>query len=271
MGPRGMSIIGATMLAAGFVLSPTASLADARVADLVHAGAIRIGVFPSFQYSTDPVTGRPRGLAVGIGQALAKRLGLDDVITVALPSPPKVIECVKTGACDFGFMLIDPARAEEVDFTSAFVRSDFTYLVPANSPIRSAAEVDRVGVRVAAVRGHASTMVWLRTATRATPVHAESYEEAIDLLRSGKAQAFASIREMLLEYSPKLAGSRVLSDSYQSNFAGIAVAKGRADRLGFLNDALDDMKHSGFLRELIQKAGLRGIEVVDSSHLTPGK
>jgi len=60
------------------------------------------------------------------------------------------------------FMLIDPTRAAEINFTPAFVRSDFTYLVPPGSPPRSAADVDRPGVRVAAVRGHASTIALVR-------------------------------------------------------------------------------------------------------------
>ena len=48
--------------------------ADQRVADLVRAGAIRIGVIsPSFQYSKDSATGQPRGLAIGVGRALAPR------------------------------------------------------------------------------------------------------------------------------------------------------------------------------------------------------
>jgi hypothetical protein len=38
-------------------------------------------------------------------------------------------------------MLIDPARAAEVNFTPAFVRSDFTYLVPAGSAVEVASLV----------------------------------------------------------------------------------------------------------------------------------
>jgi hypothetical protein len=38
-------------------------------------------------------------------------------VTVEYATPPEVIACVKTGGCDIGFMLIDPARATEVDFT----------------------------------------------------------------------------------------------------------------------------------------------------------
>lgn len=238
---------------------------DPRVADLVRAGAIRIGVIsPSFQYSKDAVTGQPRGLAISIGRALAARLGHVDVVTVEFPTDPS--ECVKTGGCDFGFTLIDPARAAEVNFTPAFVRSDFTYLLPAGSPIRSAAEVDRPGIRIAAVRGHASTAAWLRIAKQATPIYADNFESAVDLLRNGQADAFASNREILLEYSSHLSGSHVLEDSYQSGFAGIAVAKGNAGRLAFVSEFLDDMKRSGSLQRIIDDLGLRGIEVVPLQH-----
>src|SRR4051812_43390253 len=73
---------------------------DHRVADLVQSGKLRIGVFPSFQYSKDQATGQPRGLAIGIANAVATRLGFGEVITVEYPTPPQVINCVKTGGCD---------------------------------------------------------------------------------------------------------------------------------------------------------------------------
>ena len=187
--------------------------------DLVQAGKLRIGVFPSFHYSKNP-TGQAHGLAIEIANAFSSRIGVGEVVTVEYPTPPQVIACVKTGGCDVGFMLIDPARAADVDFTPAFVRSDFTYLVPAGSSIRSAAEVDRPGIRIAAVRGHASTAALVRIIKQAQPVYAEHYYPTFELLRSGNADAFASIREMLLQYSAQLPGSRVLENSYQVNLAG---------------------------------------------------
>jgi len=235
---------------------------DPRVADLVTVGKLRVGVFPSFQYSKDSATGQPRGLAIGIARALATRLGLGEVITVEHPTPPQVVQCVKTGACDVGFMLIDPARTIEVGFTPPFVRSDFTYLLPAGSSIRRAADVDRPGVRIAAVRGHASTAALVRIITQAQPVYADEYDPTFELLRTGNADAFASIREMLLQYSGQFPGSRVLEDSYQSNFAGIAVPKGNVGRLAYISEFLDDMKRSGSLQRAIDGAGLRGVEVV---------
>lgn len=235
---------------------------DPRVADIVRSGQLRIGVFPSFQYSKDPATGRPHGLALDIANAVARRLGIAEVVTVERPSPPEVIACVKAGACDVGFMLIDPVRAAEVDFTPAFVRSDFTYLVPAGSPLRSAADVDRSGVRIAAVRGHASTIALQRLIKQAQPAYADAFEPALELLRSGNADAFASIREILVQYSSQLPGSRVLEDSYQRNSAGIAVPKDNPGRLSYLRESLDQLKRSGTLQRMVQDAGLRGVEVV---------
>jgi hypothetical protein len=87
---------------------PAQAQPDPRVADLVTSGKIRMGVFPSFQYAKTPA-GEPQGLAWGITRALALRLGIGEVITVEYPTPPQVVECLKTGGCDIGFMLIDPA------------------------------------------------------------------------------------------------------------------------------------------------------------------
>jgi len=231
----------------------------------VQAGKLRIGVFPSFQYSKDEATGRPRGLALEMSNAIAARLGIKEVVPVEFPTPPQVIACVKASQCDIGFMLIDPARAAEVDFTPAFVRSDFTYLVPPGSSVVSAKDVDLPGVRIAAVRKHASTLVLERAVKQAQLVYGDTFDPTFDLLRSGNAEAFASIREVLIQYAERLPGSRVLSDSYQINLAGIASPKGNTARLSFFKQALDEMKQSGTMKRLIDQMGLRGVEVATSN------
>jgi hypothetical protein len=81
---------------------------DPRVADLVRAGRIRLGLFLPL-YTKDPVTGELRG-ALGVGalaheiaRAIAERLGIE-VQLIGYPTPPTVVECLKIGACDVGFM-----------------------------------------------------------------------------------------------------------------------------------------------------------------------
>jgi len=251
-------------LACGFAVAFATSVlgqpsdGDQRAGDIIHSGKLRIGVFPSFQYAKD----QPQSLALNIAKAIARRHGNIEVVPVEFPTPPQVIACVKAGECDVGFMLIDPARATEVDFTPAFVRSDFTYLVPAGSALGRASDVDRTGVRIAAVRGHASTIALVRLLKQAQPVYADTFDPTFDLLRSGHADAFASIREILIQYSAQLPGSRVLEDSYLTNSAGIAVAKGNAGRLSFFTDELNELKRSGSLKRMVDDAGLRGVEVV---------
>jgi len=207
---------------------------------------------------------KPRGLALDIANVMCEHLGIAEVVVVEHPTPPRVIDCAKCGDCDIAFMLIDPTRAAEVSFTPAFVRSDFTYLVPPGSPLRSTADIDQLGVRVAAVRGHASTIALVRLLKEAQPVYAETYDPAFELLLSRNADAFASIREMLIQYSAQLPGSRVLDDSYQTNLAGIAIAKEKSERLSYVSEFLEELKRSGSLSKMIDDNGLRGIEIATS-------
>ena len=129
--------------------------------------------------------------------------------------------------------------------------------MPGGSALGSAADVDRPGIRVAAVRGHASTIALVRLLKQAQPVYADTYDPTFEMLRSGNADAFASIREMLIQYSAQLPGSRVLDDSYQTNLAGVAVAKEKAERLGYVSEFLEELKRSGSLKKMVDDNGLR--------------
>jgi ABC-type amino acid transport substrate-binding protein len=62
---------------------------DERVADLVKAGKIRIGLFPP-QYVKDPATGELKSAWVEIARALAARLGVQ-LILLEHSTPPKDI------------------------------------------------------------------------------------------------------------------------------------------------------------------------------------
>src|SRR3954470_17153844 len=132
--------------------SADAQQADQRVAELVRAGIIRVALHNA-QHTKDPVTGEIRGLGSGtvtlrIARALAARLGVEAQL-VGYPNPPAVEECLKAGTCDVGFLGIE--RAAAVGLSPPFLQVDYTYLVPAGSSIRSVADVDRPGVRIAVV------------------------------------------------------------------------------------------------------------------------
>jgi polar amino acid transport system substrate-binding protein len=116
-------------------------------------------------------------------------------------------------------------------------------------------------VRVAVVRSHGSTMALARLATHAELVAAEVPDAAFELLRAGKADAFASARWVLADYTAKLPGSRVLHDAYGVNRLGIALQKGLPGRLAYIGEFIKDARASGLIQRAIDRAELRGFRV----------
>jgi len=161
---------------------------DPRVADLVHAGRVRVAVYLP-QYTKDPMTGELKGWPIELIRALGERLGITGV-PVEHATPPQAIAGLKAGDCDVAILGIDPTRATEVDYSPAFARLEYTYLVPDRSSIHSIADVDRPGIRIAVVRGHASTLALTRMLKNATLVYApragEILHRARGLARAGR-------------------------------------------------------------------------------------
>ena len=156
--------------------------------------------------------------------------------------------------------------AGEVGFSPPVFELDYTYLVPAGSSIRRIADADRPGIRIAVVRNHASTLTLSRLLKHAELVYAETPDPTFDLLRTGRADAWASVGFVLQAYSARLPGSRVLEDRYGANLLAMAVAKSHAGRLAYISEFIEEAKSSGLIQRAIERAGLPGIEAAP-----PGK
>jgi len=87
---------------------------DPRVADLVKAGRIRVGLFPP-QILKDAKTGELTGVWAETARALAKRIGVQVVISEH-PTPVKAAECLKAGLCD----AVSASRRPTYNLTSRF-------------------------------------------------------------------------------------------------------------------------------------------------------
>jgi polar amino acid transport system substrate-binding protein len=252
-------------LSLGANMANAQQVPDPRVADLVRAGKVRGALFLP-QFTTDPVTSELRGAAGGIvmialARALAARLGIE-ILLVGHPTPLKATECLKADACDVALgMGIDRTRETEVDFSPPFMELDFTYLIPSGSSIRSVADADRPGVRIAAVSNHASTLALRRILKHAELVYAETPDTTFDLLRSGKADALAQARPVLLDYSTQLPASRVLPERYGAYLLAMALSKGQPERLAYISEFIEEAKASGLVQRAIEQGGLRGVQV----------
>ena len=233
---------------------------DPRVADLVRAGRIRVALFLP-QYAKDAATGAPKGIYVDLVQALASRIGVE-LVLLEKRTPAEAVAALTAGACDLASLGFDPARAPLVGgFSPPFMRVEFTLMLPAGSPIRSIAQADQPGVRIAVVRDHASTLALGRILRHAEQVGADTPGDAFALLQGGRADAWASVRPVLLEYAARLSGARMLDRSYGANQPAFVVAKGQDARLAYVSEFIADAKAAGLVQRAIERAGRAGIMV----------
>ena len=234
-----------------------AQTTDPRVADLVHAGKLRVGLFLP-QYGKGP-DGLKTTVFVETARAYAARVGVPLVI-VEHVTPLEAIACLKAGACDQLFLPLDARAAEIGDFSNPIFQFD-TLMVAADSSIVKVADVDRPGVRIAAVRNHASTNDLVRQVKQAEFVYAETPEQTFALMRDGKADVMASTRLVLLNFSAKLGGARVLADHYGTNINRMVVPKGKTDWRTYVNEFVEEAKASGAVQQFIDRGGTRGVTV----------
>jgi polar amino acid transport system substrate-binding protein len=204
-------------------------------------------------------TGNPLTRAVGaeIARELARRLGVETVL-VEYPSPAALIDAAKEW--DIGFVAADPDREGVVQFTSPYVELEATYLVPGNSSIKTTADVDRPGIRIATGAGSAFTLVLKRDIKHAELMFAGN-EDAFKALQEGRAHAMAGLRFNAMEWTSRVPGSRVLADSFARAQQAIAVPSGRPAARAYLESFIDELRRSGMIAAAIQKTGLAGARV----------
>ena len=121
------------------LLAATAAQADDR--ELAPTGTLRATyiVTNPVQASVDPATKEVRGPAAELARELAKRAGVP--LTIAGANGVQgVIDSVKDGLADIGFVAFDPVRAAQVDFSQNYALAQNSYIVVENSPIRSVAD-----------------------------------------------------------------------------------------------------------------------------------
>src|SRR6188768_207738 len=74
----------------------------------------------------DAAGGELRGVGPALARELARRLGVEVEFTT-YETAGKLADAVKQGAWDVAFLAIDPERAQDIDFTDAYVLIEGTY------------------------------------------------------------------------------------------------------------------------------------------------
>lgn len=143
--------------------------------ELAPAGRVRatINLGNVVLAQKDSGTGALGGVSVDLARELARRLGVEAEL-FPFDTAGKAFAALQAGACDVGFLAIDPVRAADLAFTAPYVVIEGTYLVPEASPLREAGDVDRDGVRVAAGKNTAYDLYLTRSLQHARLAYAPS-------------------------------------------------------------------------------------------------
>src|SRR5437762_8597580 len=136
-------------------------MSDKARAELCPTGVLRAGInLSNFLLVTGrSAAGDPQGVAPDMAAAIAAALGVP-VRYVPFKTPGELGDQAGNNVWDIGLIGAEPQRAEKIAFTAAYVEIEATYMVPPGSPIKSIADVDKPGVRIA-VSARSAYDLWL--------------------------------------------------------------------------------------------------------------
>jgi polar amino acid transport system substrate-binding protein len=247
-----------TLLAAALAggLSATAK-ADA-LKDLAPGGKLRaaINFGNSVLAQKDPATGEPKGITPDLARELGRRLGVP-VEFATYEAAGKVFDAVKTGAWDIAFVAIEPVRAAEIEFSAAYVIIEGTYMVPKDSALKTIADVDKPGVRIAVGLKSAYDLYLTRTIKNATIVRATAGggRAMIDMFLNDKLEVAAGVRQPLVAYAKDHPDMRVMDGHFMEIQQAMGTPKGRTAGAEYLRAFVEDVKASGFVAEALKRSG----------------
>lgn len=240
-------------------------MSDAARAQLAPGGKLRAGLNYGNFLLVMKRSPTHEGVAPDIARELAKRAGAE-VEFVGYENAGLVADAAAQHAWDVAFIGAEPARADRISFTAAYVEIEATYLVPPGSPIRGVEEVDKPGIRIATTARAAYTLFLERSIKQAKLVQAEGgLQGSFDLFVRDKLEALAGLKPRLLQDVAALPGARILEGRFTAVQQAMAVPKTCPAAYEYLLAFAEEIKASGFVAGLIEKHGARGLSVAPRS------
>ncbi|HZM95391.1 MAG TPA: transporter substrate-binding domain-containing protein [Vicinamibacterales bacterium] len=240
------------------------SVLAAQTSPLAKDGIVRAAYLASnpAQAVKDPVTGEARGVVVDLARELERTRGIK-VTLIGLPNPQRVIDAVRNGEAEIGFVAYNPERAGPVEFSKPYLLVNQTFIVKDGSPIRSIADIDRPGRKLGATRADSIALYLKRTMKQGQVVELDdtSRDAVQRLLELGTVDAFGANRQRLTDMVKGASGFRLLNDDLYGVEQTIIVGGGRRDALDAANQFIDEVRRSGFLRSSVERSGVVGITV----------
>jgi polar amino acid transport system substrate-binding protein len=247
------ALVAAVVLAA---CSSAPSVSPAVIADLAPMGKLRAGInYGNGVLAAPDATGTPKGIAPNIALELGRRLGVP-VELIGYKQARLLVESGKTSAWDVGFVAIENYRAESIDFTAPYLEIEGVYLVRADSPLRSIADVDRKGVTIGVVEKSNYDLYLTRTIKNATIVRSPTTLGSAEQFVKGQVQVLGGVKQRVLDAQKQVSGSRLIPGRFMAIRQAVGSPKGRGEAgRKYLREFVEDIKANGFVAREIARAG----------------
>jgi polar amino acid transport system substrate-binding protein len=241
----------------------SASDTSARVrAEVAPQGVMRVGLnmanFLLIKPKTPP--GVYEGIVPDLARAIAAELGVEARF-VPYPSPGPLGDAVARHAWDVAFLADEPARAQTIAFSAAYLEIPASYLVPAGSPLKRVEDVDRPGVRIATMKNSAYELYLRRSLKDAELVVASSLDESLEIFTAQKLDALSGLGPRLIADQAKLPGSTILPGAFTAVQQAVGTPRKNTAATAFLADFIERAKATGMVERAIAGNGVQGVNV----------
>ncbi len=249
-------LVAVTLLAIGAVSAAAQSLTSTGELRAVYLEQNPV------QAVADAKTGAVSGPAAELTKELARQLAVPFSIK-GVANTAALMEAVKSGAADIGFLAYDETRAREVDFSQPYELAQNTFLVLQSSPLRTTADIDQSQLSIGVGEKDAADLFLTRNLRNAKLIRNPGGDlvVAVQQLSIGKIDAYAANRQRLSTFAKANPGVRLLPDNFYGVEQAIVVRKGNAEGLAIINKTIEAARASGMIAAAISRAGLTGVDV----------
>ncbi len=247
-------------LVLGVMTMTVSANADNLKDEIAPSGKLRVAIAISPAggafWCTRTASGGYAGVPVDLGKAMAAQLGMP-IEYVVHQNSGQITDAAAKKSWDVTFLPKDPERETKMTFGPIYEVADATYIVRPGSTVTTFAELDRDGVKVAAVNNTTTMRGAIAHLKHAKVTGYQTYDEIFNLLKSGGIDAFALSRDQLNAMAKKIPGTRVLDETFKQTVTAVAVPLNRPLAAAFVSKFMTDATTNGTLRKAYDDNGLK--------------
>ncbi len=245
----------AMILAGSVVPDAGAFAAETLLQQIKDRGSLRIGVegtYPPFNYQDE--NGDLVGFEIDFGKAAAKQLGVSaDFVPTKWDGMLAALDSARLDVV-INQVTITPERRKKYDFTQSYTVSGIQIIARKNDAAQVDSPAKLAGRRVGVGLG-TNYEQWLRA--NAPTAQVKTYDDdpsKLQDLRVGRIDAVLNDR-LMAGYLVKQSGGDLVAagQPFETQSAGIALAKGHPALLAALNAVIDRLRQDGELARMSVK------------------